>query len=86
MARNYGFLKLAEEGLLHAKEPLTSMELWELAVKLELVKKLISQGLTPLNSLVSSLTVDCREPDSAFERHPGRPAKFSLKNMERSQE
>lgn len=81
--RNYTFLKLAEEAMLNSAEPLTSNEMWELAVQLGLDKKLNSQGLTPWDSLNARLIVDSRDnPSSAFIRHPGRPAKFSLSNIE----
>lgn len=87
MSRKYSFLKLAEEALLSAKEPLTSNELWEFAVQLGLDKKLGSQGLTPWDSLNARLVVETRDnPDCAFVRHPGRPAKFSLKNRELSRQ
>lgn len=83
MARNYTFLKLAEEALLNAPEPMTSNELWEFAVQLGLDKKLGSQGLTPWDSLNARLIVDSRDnAASSFIRHPGRPAKFSLKDAE----
>jgi len=81
MARNYTFLKLAEEALLSAPGPLTSNELWEFAVQLGLDKKLGSQGLTPWDSLNARVIVDSRDnPASSFIRHAGRPAKFSLKD------
>lgn len=82
MARNdYTFLKLGAEAMLSAKEPMTTNELWELAVKLGLDKKLGSQGLTPWDTLNARLIVDERDnPNTSFVRHPGRPAKFSLKN------
>jgi len=85
MSRKYSFLKLAEEALLSAAEPLTSNELWELSVQLGLDKKLGSQGLTPWDSLNARLIVDTRDnPNCAFIRHSGRPAKFSLKDKELS--
>jgi uncharacterized protein len=82
MPRNdYTFLKLAQEAMLSATEPMTTNELWELAVKLGLDQKLGSQGLTPWDSLNARLIVDARDnPNTVFVRHAGRPAKFSLKN------
>lgn len=85
MTRNYTFLRLAEEAMLNAPKPLTPNELWELAIQLGLDKKLGSQGLTPWDTLNARLIVDSRDnPDSAFVRQPGRPAKFSLRDIERT--
>jgi len=85
VARNYTFLKLAEEAMLSASVPLTTNELWELAIQLGLDKKLGSQGLTPWDSLNARLIVDTRDnPNSAFVRHQGRPAKFSLRDKEKT--
>jgi len=85
MTRKYTFLKLAQEALLMSNEPLTSTELWELAAEHGLDKKLGSQGLTPWISLNAVLILDTRDnPESEFIRLDGRPARFSLKDREKS--
>ncbi len=82
----YTFLTMAEEVLLRQEKPLSSQEIWDLAVAQGLDKKLGSQGLTPWQSLNARLLVDFRDnPATPFDRKSVKPAKYALKDKARSQ-
>lgn len=87
MVHRYTFLRLAEETLLCTSAELTSKEIWELATQRSFEKKLTTEGLTPWDTLSARLVIDVRDnPESHFARHPGRPAKYSLRDRSKSSE
>jgi hypothetical protein len=78
---------MAEEVLLEADRPLTPREVWETGVAKGLSDKLKLTGQTPWDSLSSALFTDPRDnPNSAFIRLPGSPARFCLRDQVASQE
>ena len=86
MAR-YTFLTMAEETLLLGKsKSMSAQEIWEEAVSRKFDTKLASTGQTPWSSLNARLLVDVRDnPETAFVRNSVRPARYSLKDLTKSQ-
>ncbi len=79
------FLELAESVLKEEKKPLTSSEIWNIAVKKGYNKKLNSQGKTPWATLGAQIYVNAKDnPKSFFGKTDSRPKKFYLKSMESS--
>ncbi|UTW62677.1 hypothetical protein KFE98_00545 [bacterium SCSIO 12741] len=75
------FKELAEEVLRHANRPLSSKEIWSLAVKQGLNVKLKSSGKTPEATLGARLYVSVnKDPESNFIAVGKRPKRFALKN------
>lgn len=76
------FLELAESILKEEKKPLTSIEIWNIAVKKGYDKKLNSQGKTPWSTLGAQIYVNAKDsPKSIFRKTDSRPKKFYLKSM-----
>jgi len=77
------FLELAELVIKEENKPLTSNEIWNIAVKKEYDKQLNSQGKTPSATLGALLYVNVKDnPKSIFSKTDSRPKRFYLKNME----
>lgn len=74
------FHALAEIILKESEVPLTSNEIWALAVKKGLDKDLSTKGKTPSATLGARLYVLADEPNSAFKSVGKRPKRFILKN------
>lgn len=76
------FLELAESVLKEEKRPLTSSEIWNIAVKKGYESKLNSQGKTPWATLGALIYVSAKDnPKSIFGKTDSRPKKFYLKSM-----
>lgn len=74
------FLKLAELVLDQAERPLGYYEIWEMAVKTGLAKRVNTKGKTPWESLGAQVYVDIRDNSkSPFYQVSKRPTKFFLK-------
>ncbi len=77
------FLDLAVEVLKDAPKPLTYQEIWELAERNGLSKKLQTKGKTPWQSLGSRVYVDVRDnAESKIRKIGKRPTRFFLKVRE----
>jgi len=76
------FLELAQSILKEEKKPLTSTEIWNLAVEKGYDKKLNSQGKTPWSTLGAQIYVNSKDnPKSVFAKTDSRPKRFYLKSM-----
>lgn len=76
------FLELAQRVLKEAGKPLSSTEIWELAVKNGYDKALNSKGKTPGATLGAQIYVNAKgNPDSVFAKTDTRPKRFYLKAM-----
>ena len=75
------FLDLAEKVLLDVKEPLSSGEMWLIAVQRGWDKLAPTGGKTPRNTISAQLYTDTLKPDSRFEIVNVNPRKFILKGM-----
>jgi len=76
------FLELAELVIKEENKPLTSNEIWNIAVKKGYDKKLNSQGKTPWATLGALIYVNAKDnPNSIFSKTDSRPKRFYLKNM-----
>jgi len=73
------FKELAKKILEEEKRPLTTSEIWEIAVKKGYDKLCSNKGKTPDATLSAQLYMDTKKPDSIFERIGQRPARFFLK-------
>lgn len=76
------FHGLAEVILKESDIPLTSNEIWEIAIKKGLDKNLGTKGKTPSATLGARLHVLADEPDSVFKSVGKRPKRFILKTKE----
>ncbi len=77
------FLELAEQVLMDEARPLTSTEIWSIALNKGYVKQLNSTGKTPSATLGAQMYVNSRDnAKSKFARTDTRPKKFYLKSME----
>lgn len=75
------FLTLAEKALQDSKNPLTYMEVWDVAVSKGFDKQLKTNGKTPWQTLGAQLFVDVRDnAESQFIKCSDRPATFFLKS------
>lgn len=76
------FLELAERVLKEEEKPLTSNEIWSIAVKNGYDKQLNSEGKTPWATLGAQIYVNAKDnPKSIFEKTDSRPKKFYLKSL-----
>jgi len=76
------FLELAEQILKEENRPLTSNEIWNIAVDKEYDKQLNSEGKTPWATLGALIYVNTKDnPKSIFSRTDSRPKRFYLKTM-----
>lgn len=76
------FLELAELVIKEENKPLTSNEIWNIAVKKGYEQQLNSQGKTPSATLGALLYVNVKDnPKSIFSKTDSRPKRFYLKNM-----
>lgn len=76
------FLELAELVIKEENKPLTSNEIWNIAVKKGYDKQLNSQGKTPWATLGALIYVNAKDnPNSIFSKTDSRPKRFYLKNM-----
>lgn len=76
------FLELAESILREEKKPLTSTEIWSIAVKKGYDTKLNSEGKTPWATLGAQIYVNAKDnPKSLFAKTDARPKKFYLKSL-----
>lgn len=77
------FIELAEQVLKEEKIPLTSNEIWDLAIIKGYDKQLNSKGKTPRDTLSAQLYVNSKEnPKTSFAQTDSRPKKFYLKDHE----
>ncbi|MBU8881542.1 hypothetical protein KSK37_00435 [Kaistella sp. DKR-2] len=77
------FLELAELVIKEENRPLTSSEIWNLAVTKGYDKQLNSQGKTPWATLGALIYVNAKDnPRSVFSKTDTRPKRFYLKTME----
>lgn len=82
MANTLTLLDLAHETLKLAAAPMSATELWALANKKGLVKRLTASGTTPWKSFGALMYVETKEnPTSPFLRLGARPARFWLKEQ-----
>lgn len=76
------FLELAKRVLEEAGKPLSSTEIWDVAVKKGYDKALNSKGKTPGATLGAQIYVNSKsKPDSIFGKTDTRPKRFYLKAM-----
>lgn len=76
------FLELAERILKDIKKPLTSNEIWQLAVEKGYDKELKSDGKTPWATLGAQMYVNAKDhPKSIFAQTDSRPKRFYLKSQ-----
>ncbi len=76
------FYDLAKQVIQQANQPLSSNEIWEKAVELDLDKQLNTKGKTPWATLGARLYLDVRDnPNSIFETVGKNPKRFGLKNI-----
>lgn len=76
------FLELAELILKEEKRPLTSSEIWNIAVNKSYDQELNSEGKTPWATLGAQIYVNAKDnPRSVFAKTDSRPKKFYLKSM-----
>jgi hypothetical protein len=79
---NMTFLELAQQVLKEAGKPLSSTEIWELAIKKGYDNALNSKGKTPGATLGAQIYVNAKsKPDSVFAKTDTRPKRFYLKAM-----
>ncbi len=75
------FLELAEKVLREEKRPLTSNEIWSLAIEKGFDKQLNSEGKTPWATLGAQIYVNAKDnPRTPFAQTDTRPKKFYLKS------
>ena len=78
------FLELAEQILRETKQPLTSTEIWTLALEKKYDKQLKSQGKTPWATLGALIYVNAKDnPQSPFAQIGSRPKRFYLKSQKK---
>jgi uncharacterized protein len=76
------FLELAEQVLKEEKKPLTSNEIWNLAIIKGYDKQLKSEGKTPWATLGAQMYVNAKDnPKTPFSQTDSRPKKFYLKTQ-----
>ena len=76
------FLELSELILKEEAKPLTSNEIWNIAIKKGYNKQLNTQGKTPWSTLGAQIYVNSKDnPKSLFAKTDSRPKKFYLKSM-----
>jgi len=76
------FLELAELVIKEENKPLTSNEIWNIAVKKGYDKQLNSQGKTPWATLGALIYVNAKDnSNSIFSKTDSKPKRFYLKNM-----
>lgn len=76
------FLELAELVIKEENKPLTSNEIWNIAIKKRYDKQLNSKGKTPWATLGALIYVNVKDnPKSIFLKTDSRPKRFYLKNM-----
>lgn len=77
---SYTFLKLAEDTLKKASEPLTPEEIWNKSNDYGFREKCKSDGKTPWRTIGALIYVDIKDnPNSIFCKASKRPTKFGLK-------
>lgn len=80
---SYSFLDLAKDVLLDKKQPLSHIEIWQVAVELGLDKKVGTTGKTPWQSIGAQLYTNIKNnDDTIFYQYSKRPAKFYLKQFQ----
>lgn len=80
------FYDLAKQVIQRVNQPLSSNEIWEKAIELELDKQLITKGKTPWATLGARLYTDVRDnANSIFEPLGKNPKRFGLKNITANQ-
>jgi hypothetical protein len=76
------FLELAQRVLSEVEQPLTTSEIWQVAVSKGYDKLVDSKGKTPWATLGALIYVDVRDnPSSAFAPIGARPKRFILKSQ-----
>lgn len=75
------FLDLAEAVLLSEKRPMTTDEIWALAVERGLVERLRTSGKTPKHTLGAQLYMQATASDGLVVKVGARPAQFVLRGM-----
>ena len=74
-------LEVAEMVLKEEQEPLTPVQMWEIATQKGLTKRIKTDGLTPWATFSARLYDDVRREKSLFEVMGIRPKKFILKGL-----
>lgn len=80
------FLQLAKAVLEEGGHPLTASDIWDLAVDKGYNKDLKSKGITPLNTLSSTLSTNSKKKDGIFTASDSRPKQYSLSSWKESKE
>jgi len=76
------FLQLAKKVMEEAKRPLTTIDIWNMAIERGYDKQLSSLGLTPWNTIGAQIYVNIRDDEeSPFIKVESKPRKFYLKGM-----
>jgi hypothetical protein len=76
------FLQMAQKVLQEEKQPLSTSEIWQVAVSKGYEKLIDSKGITPWATLGALIYVDVRDnPSSAFVPIGARPKRFVLKSQ-----
>ena len=76
------FLQMAQKVLQEEKQPLSTSEIWQVAVSKGYEKLLDLKGITPWATLGALIYVDVRDnPSSAFVPIGARPKRFILKSQ-----
>lgn len=76
------FKSLAEKILKEEEKPLSSEDIWEIAIQKEYNKQGSFTGKTPWRSIAAQIYVDIRDnPESHFVKMDSKPRKFFLKNL-----
>lgn len=73
------FIKIAELTLEKVRKPLTTREIWENAVKLNIVEGYTTSGKTPWHTIGAFIYLNIRDSDNpTFYQYSKRPATFYL--------
>ncbi|MBV4418928.1 HrgA protein [Clostridium tyrobutyricum] len=79
---SYSFIDLVIETLKVVKKPLTAKEIWENALRLNISRKIDSNGKTPWATIGAKIYIDIRDNiNTKFIQVSKRPAKFYLKEL-----
>lgn len=80
-SNQYTFLDLVLDVLNESDRPLTINEIWDIASRKDLVKKVGSSGKTPIKTLAARIYIDIRDNDNTkIKKVTKRPATFYIKN------
>lgn len=80
-AGQLSFLELARDAIHGEQRPLTTDEIWEVAIARGLVQRLRSSGKTPKATLGAQLYTQAKIPNGIFAKVASRPARFILRSI-----